>query len=297
LLNTGNGVSANSNNSSSSATSVSNLNNTVISQQTNVNANTGNNTASRNIAIGGDAGVIKTGAVFVGAQYEVNGGANRTQIVGGASPGSAGGVNDTALINSGDGVAASSDTSNRSDTSVSNTNNTFINQSAFINANTGGNNASRNINPGGDAGTISTGNVGVMVSFLADFSKNTTYVSPTKNYYTFLPAPTEAITPAPRQRVQTVYQPVYYTSAPQEKIYYVYVNQAPPRSQYASYVSVNPRMVAGAYTGNPTYPDTRQAAIAIQESPPASMSVGGLSQLMVMLVSLGALAIRKVIRV
>ncbi|MBI1862946.1 hypothetical protein HYS00_02400 [Candidatus Microgenomates bacterium] len=289
LANTGNGITASSSATNTNTASVENLNNTFITQLTTVNADTGNNTASRNISIGGDAGVIKTGAVFVGAQYEVNGGSNRTQVVGG--DGSSDGLG-TALTNTADGVGTATTDSNQISASVSNVNNTVINQSAFINANTGGNNASRNINTSGDAGTISTGNVGVYVSFLADFSKNTTYVSPTKNYYTFLPAPTQ--TPTPEPQVTTSNQPVYYTTAPEQKIYYVYVNQA-PRSQFASYVSMNPN-VMGAYTGpQPTQNDQR-AAVAATESP-STMSVGGVSQLMVMLISIGALAVRKIMRV
>lgn len=293
LANAGDDVATSSNTSNTSTVGVQNLNESFVNQLTTVNANTGNNTANRNIAFGGDAGVIYTGNIGVGVTYVVDGNENRTAASDGSVPGASVGST-TDVANSGDKVSTSSDSSTDSSMSVSNANKTYITQTAFINANTGNNVASRNISYGGTAGGISTGSVGVNVQFIADFSKNTIQVYPTTTYY--LPAAVGHVVTSPTptfapQRQQAMY---HYSQEQPEYIYYP-ARQA-VRSPYATYSSA-PSAVMGAYAVNPVYGNNAQAQVAVQESRPQSMSLGGLSQLMIMLISLGALGLRKMVRV
>jgi len=60
VSNTGDNTSTSSNNQNNSQTGVENQNSAEINQTTEAAANTGNNEASRNISIGGDAGIINT---------------------------------------------------------------------------------------------------------------------------------------------------------------------------------------------------------------------------------------------
>lgn len=293
LANSGDNVHASSSASNTSTVGVQNLNESFVNQVTTVNANTGNNTANRNISFGGDAGVIYTGNIGVGVTYVVDGNQNRTAVDDGSGSGS-GTSGDTDIVNTGDNVNANSNSSSNESTSVSNTNKTYITQTAFINANTGNNIANRNIAYGGTAGGIQTGSVGVNVQFLADFSRNTTYVHPTTTYY--LPSAVGQVVTSPTPTLPPPRRPARYIY--EEEPTYYYSDGPAMRSPYASYTSTGPT-VAGAYQTNPsyTYGNTGHAQVAVQESSPQSMSLGGLSQLMVMLISLGALGLRKVVRV
>jgi len=61
LVNTGDNLDVNQNNSSETNVGVNNNNTAYVNQTVNASANTGNNTANRNISFGGNAGVINTG--------------------------------------------------------------------------------------------------------------------------------------------------------------------------------------------------------------------------------------------
>lgn len=286
LANTGNGVSAASNSSNSTNTSVSNSNSAFINQLTQVNANTGNNTANRNIAFGGDAGVIYTGNIGVGVTYVVDGNGNATAVAGGGGNGSAGNGSTNDVANTGNNVNTSADSSNEANTSVSNSNKTYITQTAYVNANTGNNIANRNIGYGGTAGGIATGSVGVSINFLADFSRDTTIINPTATYYLPYAVGEVATTPTPTAA------PVEGPYSTEEPVYYYYPDyRGNPviYSPYANYVS--------EYSAINTSGDNGRAQVAVQQSNPQSMSAGGLSQLLIMLVSLGALGLRKIVRV
>lgn len=61
LVNTGDNLDVNQSNSNQTTVGVNNNNIAYVNQTVNVSANTGNNTANRNISFGGNAGVINTG--------------------------------------------------------------------------------------------------------------------------------------------------------------------------------------------------------------------------------------------
>jgi len=172
VSNTGDNTSTSSNNQNNSQTGVENQNSAEINQTTEAAANTGNNEASRNISIGGDAGIINTGNATVNTNTEANANSNNTSVAGGNGSTSTG----TQVANTGDGVSVSNDSSSNSTTYVANGNTTTINQAVNATANTGGNKADRNISIGGQAGVITTGDAAINTSFLVTANGNVTLI-------------------------------------------------------------------------------------------------------------------------
>ncbi|MEN9327602.1 MAG: hypothetical protein RI947_410 [Candidatus Parcubacteria bacterium] len=162
IINSGDNTDIDTNANSSSQTTVHNQNTAQVNQQIDAHANTGNNEASRNISIGGNAGIIMTGNAAVNTQQIVNANDNVTAISGGGTYGS----NNTDIVNTGDGVDASTSSQSKRSTLVNNDNTLVVNQTANTSANTGNNRADRNISIGGVSGAILTGNASTNSSFL-----------------------------------------------------------------------------------------------------------------------------------
>ncbi len=163
LTNTGDNVDVNTQTGSNENTTVNNDNNAVVNQNVDATVNTGNNTASRNISFGGDAGMIYTGDARVNvseAAYVNNSATGISGVGSGAS-------SSTGITNSGDDVSTSTSASGASTTVVSNGNTAIVSQNADVTANTGNNHADRNIAfGGGDAGKIISGDASINVGYM-----------------------------------------------------------------------------------------------------------------------------------
>lgn len=177
VVNTGNNLDYNAGSTSNCSTTITNGNGAAINQVVNADANTGNNVADGNISFGGNAGVITTGNANVGSLLVTKANENLV-IVGGVSgnggPGSGASIY---FVNTGDNAAVNASTSHNSAIAVTNRNQAAIDQLANIEANTGGNDSSRNINLNGDAGVIHTGDAIVQTKVEANANHNTTAVS------------------------------------------------------------------------------------------------------------------------
>lgn len=108
----------------------------------------------------------------------------KTKIVSGllalaiaVSPIAVAAASEGSLINSGDHVKISQDSTNVTKVDVSNKNVANINQSASANVNTGGNSADRNIGHGGVSGSVVSGNAYFGANFDASANSNNTFVS------------------------------------------------------------------------------------------------------------------------
>ena len=162
--NTGDDVSVQQNSTQTSATNSTTQNTAVIDQTVDAEANTGYNEASRNISIGGNAGIITTGDARVQTELGVEANNSTTSIISGGSAGDSGAMS---LANTGDDSSFSDATSQLTSTVVIGINNAVISQTANTTANTGSNVADRNISIGGGAaGVITTGNASTSVGFL-----------------------------------------------------------------------------------------------------------------------------------
>lgn len=162
VANTGDNTQVDSSNSTDSSTAVNNTNNADVNQNVNASANTGDNEASGNISIGGNAGVIETGDASVNVLGVVSAN-NSTTGVGGAG---GSGMNDTNVTNTGDGLVTNTSSDRKITVILENGNAATIVQSANTSANTGGNVADGNISVGGAAGVILTGSASTTTSFL-----------------------------------------------------------------------------------------------------------------------------------
>jgi LPXTG-motif cell wall-anchored protein len=173
ILNTGDNADLSSRYRYATTTSVTNNNTFSSTQEVNANADTGHNTADRNINANGDAGVIKTGDAVVNTSLSAQGNKNTTLISG--SGGSA--TTNVNIVNTGDNLHSNTDTSVNNTTTVTNNNTATINQTVNASANTGYNQANRNIAFGGDAGVIETGDAIVNTSVKAAANENVTVIS------------------------------------------------------------------------------------------------------------------------
>lgn len=177
LTNTGDNIKANVNNNSQSNTSVQNNNQANVNQSVAATANTGYNQASRNISIGGNAGMINTGNAAVNVQGVVDAN-NNTSSVDGTGNGT---TSESYGTNTGDHVTTSNSSSATRTTAVQNGNKTTINQSANTSANTEGNVADRNISIGGQAGGITTGSASSNTNFLVTGNGSVTLIGGDSN--------------------------------------------------------------------------------------------------------------------
>lgn len=178
VTNTGDDSSVSSSNNSSNTTTVGTNNHATIHQAADTEANTGNNVADRNISIGGTAGQIITGAASTKTSYLVT--ANQSvMLIGGQSSGNGPGSGAT-IVTTGDRHSTNISANQHTNTTVTNTNNAYVSQTCGVNsscvADTGHNDASRNINKNGDAGVVKTGNAGVDVALMALVNNTATTV-------------------------------------------------------------------------------------------------------------------------
>lgn len=126
-------------------------------------ANTGYNEASRNISIGGNAGMITTGDALVTSVGVVEANNSQTSMVAEASQ-SPSTTNET--TNTGDQSSIISHQSLTTEVLLTGNNAATIYQGTTASANTGNNVADRNISLGGQAGVIQTGDAGLSTSYL-----------------------------------------------------------------------------------------------------------------------------------
>lgn len=168
VTNTGDNTSVESQTSNDQSTEVENNNSATVTQEVSAEANTGNNEASRNISIGGNAGMITTGDASVNTTGVVVANNNNTDVSGGGGSQK----NTLGLANTGNDGTFSSSNDSKTLTSVQNNNKTVISQSAASKANTGNNKADRNISLGGAAGVIQTGNASTNTNFLVTANGN-----------------------------------------------------------------------------------------------------------------------------
>lgn len=189
VVNTGNDVSTTTTDNNTRTTLVNNGNTTIVSQSANVKANTGDNEASGNIAIGGGpSGAIVTGNASTNTSFLVTGGGNVTLIGGSGNGNGPGDGASIILANTGNHSRFTTTANNTHYTVVNNNNRAVISQmcgrpiserevlvdTAGCISNTGGNTSNGNINRNGDAGVIETGDAVVNVTLVADANHNTT---------------------------------------------------------------------------------------------------------------------------
>jgi len=177
VTNSGNNTSTDTSSSSNADTTVNNNNSASVDQTVNASANTGNNEASRNISIGGNAGVITTGDATVNTLAFANTNSNETAVGGGGG----GAASSSTVINTGDNLSTSSSASSTMTTLLANNNTTYVNQTTNADANTGNNRADRNISIGGNAGVITTGNASVNTNYLVTSNGNVVLVGGDSN--------------------------------------------------------------------------------------------------------------------
>ncbi|MBI1862947.1 hypothetical protein HYS00_02405 [Candidatus Microgenomates bacterium] len=167
VLNTGDNVKLSQETENVTRVNVSNNNSANINQEASTHANTGGNSADRNIG----GGSVVSGGVWSGAMFDASANSNVTAV---NVPGTVGAAPlFTDVTNTGDNVHVDGRSSSVTDVSVSNNNDAWINQSANVGATTGRNTADRNI--GG--GTVYSGNVGSSADFSADANHNATAVT------------------------------------------------------------------------------------------------------------------------
>ncbi len=187
ILNTGDNTSSDTSTSDTNNTDVTNTDKAAINQQVNAVANTGYNTANRNISFGGDAGVIFTGDAAVIVNMDAKANDNSATLKEETSnPIADSGTNDqqytacgtseqsTDIINTGDNINTNTSTTSTTDITVENTNKAFLVQHIAAQADTGSNTASRNI--GNQTGIIGTGDAVLAVQTEADANTNKTEV-------------------------------------------------------------------------------------------------------------------------
>jgi hypothetical protein len=172
VVNTGDDVTTNTTSNSETDTTINNTNDATINQDIDAEAVTGHNEASRNISIGGNAGVINTGDASVNSSAVVNANNNTAGVSGGSGSGAA----SSDIVNSGDGLTTNTTDNTRTTTVVNNGNTTIIGQSIEADAITGENVADRNISIGGAAGVITTGDATVNTNYLITANGNVALV-------------------------------------------------------------------------------------------------------------------------
>ncbi|MBP7966964.1 hypothetical protein KAZ66_01705 [Candidatus Woesebacteria bacterium] len=172
LQNSGDNAAFIENTQDESRQNVDSTNESSVTQNVNAVVNTGHNIAERNIAIGGNAGMITTGdaAVVTAAQLNSN---ENTTVLGNAGSNA---MAVASLTNTGNDVNSSTNNDSTRLTAVQNNNKTTVIQNVNAAANTGENYAPRNISIGGQAGVIQTGNAYAGTSLLVAGNGNVALV-------------------------------------------------------------------------------------------------------------------------
>lgn len=164
VVNSGNDVDVQSSASQTSNINVINQNRAVVQQNVAVDANTGGNTANRNI---GDTSV-STGNAIVNTNLNVDANSNATHVSG-IDPMT---MNFTDVVNTGDMLDVNTNTNTNTNVNVANQNLAAVRQNVAIDANTGDNRANRNI--GGTS--VDTGNVNVGTTADLVLNRNMTHI-------------------------------------------------------------------------------------------------------------------------
>jgi hypothetical protein len=173
LVNTGNDFDANANNTNATTVNVSNNNLLGVSQWSNSDANTGDNSANRNASVDGDPS-ITTGDAGISNVFNATGNNNQTTLSNiGAGMGMG---NDVKLVNTGNHANLNANNTNSLVLGVENCNVAMIMQSAHSSSNTGDNRANRNVAVTGGS-SITTGDAGISNVFGVHANSNTTSIN------------------------------------------------------------------------------------------------------------------------
>ena len=170
VVNTGDDLEVDASNETNTNTTVTNTNDAEVDQEVNIVANTGNNTADRNIAFNGDAGVIHTGDAIVVTELETEVNSNQTLISETAPASNQDSTTD--IVNTGDNLDVDVSNETNTSTTVNNTNNAEVTQTVKAVGNTGGNTASGNIGQS----TMTTGNVTITTEIITNANNNYTFI-------------------------------------------------------------------------------------------------------------------------
>ena len=171
IVNTGNNLDADISSQDSTETTVTNSNSAEIDQNVEVEANTGRNTATGNIAFNGDAGVITTGDATVVTELSVEANSNETLIANGGS-GDIDSTNDTSIVNTGNNADIDLSTRETNETTVHNHNTADVTQDVEAVGNTGDNTVTGNI---GNT-SIQTGDVRISTEVITNANNNYTFI-------------------------------------------------------------------------------------------------------------------------
>lgn len=178
-VNTGDNNAVNNTSNDTTNTGINQQNNANIDQDVTARAVTGENTASRNISFGGNAGMIETGDATVNTSANVNANTNSARVM---NENNGGTGNGAAVVNSGDNNAFNSEENKQTTIVLGNGNTTTINQAVDAQAVTGNNHADRNIAIGnGAAGVIKTGNAAVNTNYMITANGNVALVGGTND--------------------------------------------------------------------------------------------------------------------
>ena len=170
--NTGDNANTNSSSTENSTTGANSTNDADVSQDTTAVADTGNNEAEKNIAFGGNAGMITTGDATINVTGVVAANNNKNVLNGGGT----GGGSNTNVANSGNNVTTSTSSTGTETLFSNQSNSALIHQGTNANANTGNNKANGNISIGGVAGGIITGNASINTNYLVAANGNVAIV-------------------------------------------------------------------------------------------------------------------------
>ncbi len=173
LLNTGDNNDFASRIMRQRSTTVRNSNSALVSQSCGTGqalcmANTGYNTTNRNIGLAGSAGVIQTGDALVYVDMKADTNSNETTVLNDGSETES----STDITNTGNNTTSTASSNDSASTTIGSSNTSAINQQVNAIANTGHNQANRNISFGGDAGVIFTGDAAVIVNMGAKANEN-----------------------------------------------------------------------------------------------------------------------------
>lgn len=172
VQNSGNNNNLSTESSANDSSVITTDNQADVSQSVQATANTGHNEASRNISIGGNAGIINTGDALINTSAFVDANQSGTSIINSPSQQ----TQQSAITSTGNDTSTNSNqTANTSVLTIGN-NNAVISQSSVAAANTGENLADRNISIGGNAGIITTGTAGIVTNFLVAANKGVVIV-------------------------------------------------------------------------------------------------------------------------
>jgi len=173
FVNTGDNADLDANNTNSVNVGVSNDNMAYIMQYAQSDANTGNNRANRNVAVTGGTS-ISSGDAGISNVFGVQANSNTTSINGMGLAGSGSEVM-LDVTNTGDRLEVNGDNDTTTTVSVANGNTIVLSQTTCSDANTGDNQANRNVSASGNVGIFS-GNAAMAAALMANANANWTSI-------------------------------------------------------------------------------------------------------------------------